>query len=156
MASDLGNRLARQRPRCPAFSGMVLPFLGHLRRCRLLPVRALGNVFRNGCLRCLPGLSLRHGNFQTIEHISYAIEEILDHERRFYMRERDVLGSLDVLAQLSGRGMGIDDSYAKADECMHLAGEELYIFVPRIRHQSHQSWIVADHQRERRKLCSEM
>jgi hypothetical protein len=121
-----------------AFSGMALPLLGHLRRCRFLPVRSFGNLFWGGCLRGLPSLSIRHDNFQTIEHISYAIKEILDHQRRFDMRERDVLGCLDVLAQLSGRGMGIRDGYAKADECMHLPGEELYIFAfPRIRHQNH-------------------
>jgi hypothetical protein len=108
-------------------------------------------------LRCLSGLSIRHGNFQTIKHVSYAIKEILDHERGFYMRERDVLGCLDMLAQLGRRGMGINDSYAKADECMHLAGEELYIFAfPRIRHQNHPVGSVADHQRERCKPCSEM
>ena len=80
---------------------MSLPLLGHWRRRRLLPVRPFGNVFSGGYLGCLPGLSIHHGNFQTIEHISYPIKEILDDECRLYVGERDVLGCLDVLAQLS-------------------------------------------------------
>jgi hypothetical protein len=117
---------------------MALSLPGHLCSFGLLQVRSFGNVLRGGYLRGLSSLSIRHRNFQTIEHISYTIKEILDHERRFDMRERDVLGCLDVLAQLGGRGMGINDSYAKADECMHLTGEELYIFAfPRIRHKNH-------------------
>lgn len=66
-------------------SGMALPLLHGPPGRGFLPFRFFGNTFGRSCLLFLPllflpGLGVGHGGFQAIEHVPYAIEEILHDE----------------------------------------------------------------------------
>jgi hypothetical protein len=95
-----------------------------------------GSAFGGSRPLFLPRHGVSHGGFQTIEHVPYAVEEILHHEARFHVRERHVLDCIEVQAQYLGRRMGIDDGDAKAEKRMYLTGDEVYVlgFLRIIRH----------------------
>jgi hypothetical protein len=103
-----------------------------LAACRLGTRRPVGFA-----LIGLPRLGTGNGSSQAVKHVPHAMQKILDHEGGFHMRERYLLDSIKVQAEVGRRRMSVDQRDAKTDKRMHLPGEETHVFgFPGISHQS--------------------